>query len=109
MLLDTLRLHLTSAMKARDAVKVSTIRFLLAAVANVAIDKYGAAGETKLTDADVLDVVKKQVKTHNESIEAFHPPSDFCALMRETGFAQVLATPLTWGVASIYRGLKRPG
>jgi demethylmenaquinone methyltransferase/2-methoxy-6-polyprenyl-1,4-benzoquinol methylase len=44
----------------------------------------------------------------NESIEAFYPPSEFCALMGEAGFAQVSATPLTWGVASIYRGVKRP-
>jgi demethylmenaquinone methyltransferase / 2-methoxy-6-polyprenyl-1,4-benzoquinol methylase len=42
----------------------------------------------------------------NESIEAFHPPKEFCALMREAGFAQIQATPLTWGVASIYQGQK---
>jgi demethylmenaquinone methyltransferase/2-methoxy-6-polyprenyl-1,4-benzoquinol methylase len=42
----------------------------------------------------------------NESIEAFYPPSEFCGLMRQAGFIQVLATPVTWGVASIYRGQK---
>ncbi len=42
----------------------------------------------------------------NESIEAFHPASEFCGLMRQVGFVQVLATPVTWGVASIYRGQK---
>jgi len=71
MLLDTLKTQLTTAMKAHDAVTVETVRFLLAAVRNVAIDKYGAEGEAKVTDADILDVVKKQVKTHNESVEAF--------------------------------------
>ncbi len=71
MLLDTLRLQLTSAMKRHDTVSVDTIRFLLAAITNVAIAKYGAEGEAKITDEDVLDIVKKQVKTHNESIEAF--------------------------------------
>lgn len=45
----------------------------------------------------------------NESIEAFHPPHEFCALMTESDFVEVSATPLTWGVASIYRGLKDPG
>jgi len=44
----------------------------------------------------------------DESIEAFYPPSDFCALMREAGFAEVSAAPLSWGVASIYRGMKQP-
>lgn len=71
MLLDTLKSQLTTAMKAHDAVTVDTVRFLLAAVRNVAIDKYGAEGEAKITDADILDVVKKQVKTHHESVEAF--------------------------------------
>lgn len=42
----------------------------------------------------------------NESIEAFYSPGDFCALMKEARFAEVSATPLTWGVASIYRGVK---
>ncbi|MBP7052711.1 MAG: bifunctional demethylmenaquinone methyltransferase/2-methoxy-6-polyprenyl-1,4-benzoquinol methylase UbiE [Phycisphaerae bacterium] len=45
----------------------------------------------------------------NESIEAFYRPNEFCALMEKAGFTQVSATPLTWGVASIYRGVRRPG
>ncbi len=58
-------------MKNRDSVTVETMRFLLAAVRNVAIAKYGAEGEAKITDTDILDVIKKQVKTHAESIEVF--------------------------------------
>ena len=42
----------------------------------------------------------------NESIKAFSRPDEFCTLMSTTGFAQVSATPLTWGVASIYTGSK---
>ncbi len=42
----------------------------------------------------------------NESIEAFYPPGEFCALMSDVGFTRVSATPLTWGVASIYQGSK---
>ena len=71
MILDELRSQLAVALKAHETVKVETIRFLLAAVRNLAISKYDAAGESKLTDEDILDVIKKQVKTHNESIEAF--------------------------------------
>lgn len=71
MLLDDLRASLAASLKEHDAVRVETLRFLLAAVRNAAIAKYGAAGESKLTDADVLDVVKKQVKTHTESVDAF--------------------------------------
>ncbi|MEN6333399.1 MAG: bifunctional demethylmenaquinone methyltransferase/2-methoxy-6-polyprenyl-1,4-benzoquinol methylase UbiE [Phycisphaerales bacterium] len=42
----------------------------------------------------------------NQSLEAFHSPGGFGALMREVGFTQVQATPVTWGVASIYQGQK---
>lgn len=42
----------------------------------------------------------------NESIEAFHPPGEFCSLMAQAEFDDVSATPLTWGVASIYHGVK---
>ncbi len=42
----------------------------------------------------------------NKSIEGFHAPQEFLALMREAGFANVSAVPLTLGVASIYSGVK---
>lgn len=71
MLLDDIRSTISTAMKARETTRVETLRFLLAGIRNVAIAKYGAESETKITDADVLDVIKKQVKTHNESVEAF--------------------------------------
>lgn len=71
MLLDTLRNDLTTSLKKGDSNRVETLRFLLAAIRNFAIAKYGSAGEASLTDADILEVIKKQVKTHKESIEAF--------------------------------------
>ncbi len=42
----------------------------------------------------------------NRSIEAFHGPAEFCSLMEQAGFRNVSATPLTGGVASIYKGSK---
>ncbi len=71
MLLDQLRQDVNASLKIGDSLRVQTLRFLLAAVRNVAIAKYGAAGEASITDADILDVIKKQVKTHHESIVAF--------------------------------------
>ncbi len=44
----------------------------------------------------------------HESIEGFYQAEAFCALMREAGFGAVSAVPLTFGVASIYRGVKGP-
>ncbi len=40
------------------------------------------------------------------SIEAFYRPEAFTALMQQTGFHDVSAIPLTFGVASIYQGTK---
>lgn len=70
-MLAKLQEQLIVAMKAHNTIEVGTLRMLISAVKNAAIDKYGKDADTKLNDADVLDVVKKQVKTHKESIEAF--------------------------------------
>lgn len=71
MLRDKIQQDVNTSLKAGKKDRVETLRFLLSAVRNLAINKYGAAAETKLTDADVLEVVKKQVKTHKESVIAF--------------------------------------
>jgi demethylmenaquinone methyltransferase/2-methoxy-6-polyprenyl-1,4-benzoquinol methylase len=42
----------------------------------------------------------------DESIEGFYRPEAFSTLMRQTGFQDVSVIPLTFGVASIYRGIK---
>jgi demethylmenaquinone methyltransferase/2-methoxy-6-polyprenyl-1,4-benzoquinol methylase len=43
----------------------------------------------------------------NESIEGFYHGNEFLSLMRRTGFTNVTAVPLTFGVASIYSGTNR--
>lgn len=62
---------MTAALKSGDWLRLSTLRMLLSGVRNVGIAKYAAEVDSKLNDADVTDVIKKQVKTHQESIEAF--------------------------------------
>ncbi len=54
------------AMIARDQVRLDTLRFLKSALKYVAIDKTGA-----LTDADVMQVIQKQIKQRKESIQQF--------------------------------------
>jgi uncharacterized protein len=71
MLRDTIQQDVNTSLKSGKKERVETLRFLLSAVSNAAIGKYGAGSETKLTDADVIEVVKKQIKTHKESVEAF--------------------------------------
>lgn len=71
MLLDQLQTDVNVSLKKGDMVRVGTLRFLIAAVRNQAIALYGSTWETSLKDTDVLDVIKKQVKTHKESVIAF--------------------------------------
>ncbi|MEK7129502.1 MAG: GatB/YqeY domain-containing protein [Patescibacteria group bacterium] len=71
MKLIQLQEDLAASLKSGKSDRVETLRFLLSAVKNSAIAKYGSEADAKLTEADILDVVKKQVKTHRESIEAF--------------------------------------
>lgn len=71
MTMTSLQQDLNASLKAGKSDRVETLRFLIAAAKNHAIAKYGREAEEKLTEADILDVVKKQVKTHRESVEAF--------------------------------------
>lgn len=69
--LNDLQTDLNASLKAGKSVRVGTLRFLISAIRNLGIAKYGAPWETSLTEADVAEVVKKQIKTHKESVEAF--------------------------------------
>ena len=55
-----------AAMKARDAVRVSTLRLAMAAAHNRQIE-FGH----ELTDAEVVEVLDRQVKQRRESIELY--------------------------------------
>lgn len=70
-LLASFRQQLIDAVKGRDSVRAETLRFLLSAIGYAQIAKYGKVGEAGLVDEDVVGVIKKQVKTHKESIDAF--------------------------------------
>ena len=57
------------AMRAKDAAKLSVLRMLKSAVKNAAIEKGGATAE--LDDAEATQVIRKQVKQRQDSIESF--------------------------------------
>ena len=57
---------LKAAMRSGDTVRRDTLRMLASAVKNAEIAKQSA-----LSDADVLGIVAKDVKRHQESIDAF--------------------------------------
>lgn len=62
---DQLTSDMKDAMRARDSVKLSVVRFLLADIKSYEID-HGEA-----TDKDVLSLISKQVKQMKDAIDEF--------------------------------------
>ncbi|HWY41222.1 MAG TPA: GatB/YqeY domain-containing protein [Chthoniobacterales bacterium] len=60
---------LKTAMREKNAIKLAVLRMLKAALMNATIEKSGAQG--KLNDADAVQVIRKQVKQRQDSIESF--------------------------------------
>src|SRR6201997_3393266 len=60
---------LKEAMKAKDATRLGVLRMLKSALKYGAIEKAGAEGE--LGDAEAVQVIRKQVKQRQDSIESF--------------------------------------
>lgn len=68
MLIDTIRADMTTAMKARDPVKLRSLRAVIAAVQEAEVS--GKSART-LDDAEVQKVIASQVKRRVEAAEAF--------------------------------------
>ena len=60
---------LIEAMRAKDATRLGVLRMLKSAFRYAAIAKSGAEGE--LSDAEAVQVIRKQVKQRQDSIESF--------------------------------------
>src|SRR5712692_11135293 len=60
---------LKDAMRAKDATKLGVLRMLKSALKYTAIEKSGA--EAELSDAEAAQVIRKQAKQRQDSIESF--------------------------------------
>jgi len=60
---------LKDAMRARDAARLGVLRMLKSALKYSAIERAGA--EAQLDDAEAVQVIRKQVKQRQDSIESF--------------------------------------
>jgi uncharacterized protein len=60
---------LKDAMRAKDAVRLGVLRLLKSALKYGAIEKSGA--DSELNDADAAQVIRKQAKQRQDSIESF--------------------------------------
>lgn len=97
-LIDKIRGDLEIALRQRSEEKLRTLRFLLAAINNLIIEKYppekGGLPKTGLPDEDVIEVIQKLVKTHKESIEAFGKGKRDDLVGKEEAELQLLQTYL---------------
>ncbi len=65
-LLKKIKTDLNQALKKKETVRVSVLRFLLSALHNKEIEKKG-----ELTDEEVVSVIQKQIKLRKEAIENY--------------------------------------
>lgn len=68
---DQINSDLKSAMKARDQLRVGTLRLLLTAIHNREIEKRTKAGDEKLSDDEVREVLSREAKKRREAIDVY--------------------------------------
>ncbi len=90
MLQDNINKDLIEAIKSKNEVKTSTLRMLNSAIKNMAIAKR----PKELEDADILDIITKQIKQHSESIEQFEKGSRQDLVEKEARELEILKSYL---------------
>ena len=82
---DKVNTEITAAMKAKNQVRLSSLRMLKAAIMNKGVEK-----KADLDDAEVLQVVASLVKQRRDSIEQFAKAGRQDLVQKETGDLHVL-------------------
>jgi uncharacterized protein YqeY len=85
---DRLRTDLTTAMKARDALRSSTLRMVLTAITNAEV---AGKQQRELTDDDVLTVLGSEAKKRREAATAFADAGRDDSAAKERAEAGVIA------------------
>lgn len=82
---QTISDEVKSAMRAKDSARLSTLRFLQAAIKQREIDE-----QKELSDAEVVAILEKQVKQRRESIAAYEQAGRLETAAQETAEIAVL-------------------
>ncbi|WP_110180624.1 GatB/YqeY domain-containing protein [Nocardioides solisilvae] len=85
---DRLRSDLTTAMKARDELRASTLRMVLTAITNAEV---AGKAHRELTDEDVIGVLGSEAKKRREAAVAFADGGREEQAAKERAEAEVLA------------------
>jgi uncharacterized protein YqeY len=95
MLRDQITTHLTDAMKAKDALRTSTLRMVKAAVKNREIEK----GED-LTDDELMKVLRSLVKQRRDSVEQYEKAGRQELAAKETSEIEIIESYLPQGAST---------
>jgi uncharacterized protein YqeY len=87
---------LKDAMREKNATKLGVLRMLKSALKYAAIEKSSADGD--LTDADAAQVIRKQVKQRQDSIESFEKGGRAELVAKEKEELSILQTYLPQGI-----------
>lgn len=86
MLTNKIENDLKVALKARDTIKVETLRMLKAALSNFLIEKR----KTSADEAELVGLIQKQVKLRSESIESYRKAGRMDLVEKETREKSIL-------------------
>jgi uncharacterized protein YqeY len=89
---------LKTAMREKNAVKLGVLRMLKAALTNATIEKTGA--DSTLTDAEAIQVIRKQVKQRQDSIESFEKGGRAELAAKEKDELSILQSYLPQGMSA---------
>ncbi|WP_322781024.1 GatB/YqeY domain-containing protein [Frankia sp. Cas4] len=85
---DRLRADLTTSMKARDALRTSTLRMAMAAVKD---EEVAGSRARELSDADVAKVLTREVRKRREAADAFAAAGRAAQAEQERNEGEILA------------------
>ena len=88
---------LKEAMRAKDGTKLGVLRMLKSALKYAAIEKSGA--EAELSDAEAIQVIRKQAKQRQDSIESFEKGGRAELADKEKAELAILNTYLPQGMS----------
>ncbi len=91
--------ELKQAMKDKNAAKLGVLRMLKSALKYAAIEKVGGEGE--LNDADATQVIRKQVKQRQDSIESFEKAGRAELVAKEKDELAILQSYLPQALSSV--------
>ncbi len=88
---EKIRKDLEKALKEKDLVRISALRFLLSQIQNKEIE---LNKRNRLSDEEVVGVIRKQAKERQESIEAYRRGNRDDLVKKEEGELKILNTYL---------------